>query len=256
MQRYVFATDLHWGFEYDGQRKRRPIHDLRALAVLLAFLEDFQPDHVILGGDMLDCGPISHHNLKEGPATHEGLRIATDAAGLRANLLDSLESSTAKLTYIIGNHELFLDRLVTKFPGLQGYIEAPAVLGLGKRWELVPQGGHKNLGKLTFMHGDQLGYSEHLAKKAVLEYERCIRFGHVHTHQTFTKVSAHDIDDKRTGVAVPCLCNQNPGYQRSRPNRWVHGFNYGWVRKDGTFSDYVAIITGGKAVINGVEYRG
>lgn len=252
-KKFAFLTDLHYGFERRSGHKI-PLHDMKAFTVALQFLQDFQPDVLILGGDFLDCGAISHHNKNKKHST-EGLRLLADAQGLREEVLEPLEElGASKMVYFTGNHEDWLDDLVEENPGIEGIVELSTLLKLDA-WQVIPQGGYFNLGKLTFIHGDQLSGGEHIAKAAVLAWERSIRFGHVHTFQTYTKVSPINEKLGKTGIAVPCLCTKDPKYGQGKANRWVQGINYGYVFNDGTYSDFVSIITNGKMVAEGKVYK-
>lgn len=230
------------------------------MGVALQFVETFQPDHIILGGDMLDCGCISSHRKREGSGRTEGLRLLSDAKELRRKFLDRLEDSpnTWQFIYIIGNHEDWLSRLVDQDPGLEGIVDLRSILSLDSRWKIIPQGESTSLGKLTFIHGDQFkGGGDHVAKAAVLAYEHgSIRLGHFHTLQTYTKTCALDIKQGRTGMVVPCLSTKAPRWVKGAPNKWCQGFLYGYVRRDGTFNDYPVVIVNGRAIIEGKEYIG
>lgn len=256
MQKYVALYDLHWGYERKNGHKVA-LHDIKAINAALAFASDFKPDTIILGGDALDCGCISHHNHGKPGAT-EGMKLLEDAKGLIDNVIKPLESLKAKnYVYLIGNHEVWLQDLEELIPALEGFLDVQAVLKLDKgKWQVIPQGGAYHLGKLTFIHGDTISGGEHVAKNAVVNYEKNIRFGHFHTYQTYAKGSALEYKNGKTGVAVPCLCGKTPKYTRGRPNRWMQGFNFGYVDSGGFFTDYVAIIVNGRTVVNGKEYRG
>lgn len=255
MKRFIATYDLHFGYERIGGHKI-PLHDLKAWNTVLAFAKDFQPDVWIHGGDMLDCGVISHHNHGKPGAT-EGLKLLADATEGRAIFIEPVEKIVGKgeLVYIVGNHEDWLTDLTDQLPSLEGLIDLDTLLKL-KRWKVIPQGGAFNLGKLTFIHGDTIKGGENCAKAAVIGYERNIRFGHFHTHQTFTKNSALDYKNAKTGVCVPCLCSKTPKYGEGAPNRWAQGFLYGYMREGGFFNDYVANIVDGTCTINGITYRG
>lgn len=252
--KFAFLTDIHFGFERRNGHKVA-LHDPTAFAVTLSYLRDFRPDVLILGGDILDCGAISHHNHGK-PGRTEGLRLLQDARDCRRMVLDPLEAlRPVRQIYITGNHEDWLTDLTDDQPGLEGIIGLRPLLKLGPKWEVIEQGGYLNLGKLTFIHGDTLGPGEHHAKNAVISYERSIRFGHFHTFQAYTKTSPIDVKLGRTGIAVPCLCTKGPKYGESKPNRWVQGFCSGYVTSDGTYSDYISIITNGRLVApNGKVY--
>ena len=211
---------------------------------------------MVLGGDILDCGCISHHNHGK-PGAVEGFRLLGDAKELRKAIIDPIEACNPKtLTYINGNHEAWLDQLCEQIPALEGIVDVRSLLQLSDKWKVVPQGGSHKLGKLVFVHGDQLKGGEHIAKAAVIAYEKNIRFGHYHTYSAYTKTSSIDSKLPKTGIAVPCLCRKDPKYGKGGPNRWAQGFLYGYVDKGGDFNDTVVIITDGKARINGKLYKG
>lgn len=253
MKKFLFLTDLHFGYERRNGHKVA-LHDERALKIVTTFAKDFKPDVLILGGDMLDCGAISHHN-RHKPGRTEGLRLLSDAQECAERVIVPLASTAKQHIYITGNHEDWLNDLQDELPGLTGLVDIERLLGLDG-WTVVPQGEAYNLGKLTFVHGDQLSGGEHIAKAAVINYERSIRFGHHHTHQVYTKNTPLDAKHAKTGVAVPCLCTRNPKYGEGKPNRWVQGFQYGYVFQDGSYHDSTALIINGRTVVDGRVYSG
>ena len=251
MQKFVALYDLHWGYERRGGHKVA-LDDVKAMNVALKFIHDFKPDHIILGGDMLDCGSISHHNHGK-PGAVEGLKLLEDVKDLRNVLIKPLEALKPKsLTYIMGNHEDWVNDLVERIPALEGILDIPSLLKLSAAWKVVPNGESTKLGKLTFLHGDQVKGGEHSAKWATVAYEANVRFGHHHTFQVYTKTSALE-SNGHTGIAVPCLCKKNPKYGGGSPNRWVQGFLWGYVGPR-SFNDYVTVIIDGQATINGKTY--
>lgn len=256
MKKFLFTTDLHFGFERKGGHKV-PLHDIKAWNAILAFAKDFKPDTWIIGGDFLDCGVISHHN-KGKPGATEGLKLLSDAKEGHKTFIEPIEDIVGKngnLVYITGNHEDWLTDLTDSIPGLEGFLDLNTILKL-KRWTIIPQGGAYKLGKLTFVHGDTIKGGENVAKAGVINYERNIRFGHHHCFQAYTKTSPFDDKIGKTGIAVPCICGKNPRYMEGKPSRWAQGFNFGYLHEGGTFTDYVAIIIDGKFMYNGKTYRG
>ena len=254
LERFVALYDLHYGSENRNGHKVT-LHDEKAMSIALQFCKDFKPHHVVLGGDILDSGCISHHNHGK-PGAVEGLRLMRDAEGLRADFLRPIQDLKAKsYTYIVGNHEDWLNDLSETIPALEGMLDLRVVLDLDKRWKVVPNGEAHKLGKLVFIHGDQVKGGENCAKWATLAYEANIRFGHFHTAQLFTKTSAIDMSG-HTGMCIPCLCKKGPKYGGGSPNRWMQGFSYGYIdSKTGTFADYLVIIVNGRAIINGKSYQ-
>lgn len=256
MERFVALFDAHWGNERDGSRHKVPLHDLKAINVAMEFIKDFKPDHVILGGDILDCGPISHHR-KGNTGQLEGLRLLADAKDCRRVIIEPLEKQIpGRLIYHIGNHEDWLADLTDEWPALEGIVDIQSLLKLDPKWEVIPQGGASKLGKITFIHGDTVKGGQNQAMAAVSNYERNIRMGHFHTFQMATKTTPID-QNGHTGIAVPCLCKKGHMYGGGAPNKWMQGFLWGYVNgPKGLFNDYVTVIVDGKAMINGKLYQG
>jgi hypothetical protein len=261
MERFIACWDTHYGHERRNGRLS-PLHDQKAIDVMLRFAEDFKPHTIILGGDILDCGAVSHHN-KGKAGKVEGLRLAKDAELARERLVKPLNATLARphrgrntKVYIPGNHEDWLNDLLDDIPGLEGIVDASALLGLDDSWTQVEVNKGFRMGELYFIHGDQIRGGEHVAKAAVLWAGENVRFGHYHTHQTYTMTSVIENKLPRTGIAVPCLCTKDPKYNEGKPNKWSQGFLYGYMNDDGTFHDYVVTIIEGKAIIEGKEYRG
>lgn len=256
MKKFVALFDAHVGYEIDSSRHKVSLHDPKAISVAMQFIKDFQPDHVVLGGDILDCGSVSHHR-KGQVGQLEGLRLLAEAKECQKTIIEPIEAQAkGRLIYHIGNHEKWLDDVVDQMPALEGVVDVRNLLKLSPRWEVIPQGKPSKLGKICFIHGDQISGGEHAAKSSVSSYERNVRMGHQHTFQAYTKTSASDMNG-HTGLVIPCLCKKSPRYSGGAPNRWCQGFLYGWVDgPGGMFSDYVAIVTNGKAIINGKLYRG
>ncbi len=257
VRRFAAIYDLHWGYESKGGHKKA-LHDERAWDTTLKFLSDFKPHDIILGGDILDCGVISHHNHGK-PRKTEGFRLLAHATECAEKVIKPLEdvqcgTDDGRREYIIGNHEDWIEDLLDADPGLEGLVDLKKLLHL-QRWNVTDQGGGVQYHKLYFIHGDTVFGGEHVAKAGVLHYERNLRFGHHHTYQVYTKTSPIDHEVAKTGVALPCLCSKDVGYMERKPNKWVQGFLYGYTTPKGPFGETVAIIINGQLVTNGKVYK-
>lgn len=256
--RFVALFDIHYGRERLSSRHYRPIHNLKAIAPIFQFLEDFKPNAFVFGGDQLDLAEVSHWN-KSKRLSMEGLRLVDTLQGFRREILTEVDKRLvqgAQKIFHLGNHEDWLLDLIEENPALDGFVDLDEQLHLSAQgWKIMPLGKVSRLGKVHFAHGDQIKGGEHIAKAGVTQFERSIRFGHHHTYQVYTKTSALDATDVHTGVAVPCLCRRDLKYGEGAPNRWVNGFLYGTIFPDGNFSDHVALINDGRFVANGVTYR-
>lgn len=256
VRRFAAVFDIHWGYETKGGHKR-PLHDPKAWATTLKFLQDFKPQDFFFGGDILDCGAIARHHNKGKPRKTEGFRLLRDAEECRQEVIGPVEEllpRDGEKVYLVGNHEDWIEDLLDEDPALEGLVSIKSLLKLEK-WEVIPQGGWKHYHKLCFLHGDTVTGGEHVAKSGVINYEKNVRFGHHHTYQAYTKTSPLDVKLPKTGIAVPCLCSKDLGYMERRPNRWVQGFLWGNSVKNGPFSDHVAVIINGCLVANGKVYR-
>ena len=256
-ERFIFSPDKHVGYERVMGRKR-PLHNQGAIDAMLAFAQDFKPTTWIEGGDNLDCGVISHHNAKK-KLSLEGLRLEEDIAEYDAAVMEEVEKLNPRTRiWMSGNHETWLHDLMEEQPGLaDGVLDVRKRLELADRgWSYLPEGAHYKIGRLYFTHGSSVSGGANPARNAVIDHERNIRFGHFHTYQVYTKHTPVDARESKTGMAVPCLCHKGPGYGKRRPNKWVTGFNFGYVHDDGTFTDYCAVIINNKFTWNGKTYRG
>lgn len=257
MRRFAATYDLHFGWESVGGHKK-PLHDPRAWGAALQFFQDFKPQDFFFGGDVMDCGAISHWN-KGKPRKTEGFRLLKDAEDCYRDVIQPVEAllpRDGQKAYLIGNHEAWIDDLLDTDPALEGLVDIKKLLHLDK-WQIVEQGRSIKYGKLHFIHGDTIKGGIHCAKKAVDDYGRNIRFGHFHTLQTFTKTSPLDNELPHTGVAIPCLCSKDVGFMKRSPNRWVQGFLWGYMSPTGVpFEEHVAVIINGQMSVNGKIYRG
>lgn len=262
MTPFLGLWDIHYGSDVRrGQRSQA--HDAKLLEAVLKFAQDYRPELVVLGGDQLNCAPISHW-LKDKRRSQEGGRWTEELKQFNREFLAPLERvlpRKAVKVWLDGNHEDWVEDLLDKHPELDdddgSVLHHAQVLNLVDRgWKYLPQGGIYKAGHLHFIHGDTVSGGQHVAKQAVEQYDRNVRLGHHHTFQAFTRVAAADTRDRKTGIAVPCLGHLNPAFLENRPSRWTQGFLHGYINADGTFCDYVTIATGGAFTINGKTYRG
>jgi hypothetical protein len=255
MTPYLALFDLHHGWERQN-RTRVPLHDPKALDLALAIAADHKPAAFVCGGDMLDCGPISHWN-ENHPGKIEGEKLLAHIESFKRDVLTPFTRTLAKgarKIWLRGNHEDWIEEFVDKHPALEGLLDLPTLLGLHD-WECYPIGGVAKVGKVYFMHGDTIRGGMYVAKRAVEEYGRSVRFGHHHTYQAHTMTSAVDSKDIKTGVAVPCLCNKAPGYMDHKPNRWLQGILRGWALPNGEFHDSVHVFANNQVVVDGKLYK-
>lgn len=257
MRKFIFTPDKHVGWERKNG-KLVPLHNEKAINAMLKFASDFKPDVWIEGGDNLDCGPASHW-LQNKKISIQELDLSKDVREYTKLVLNPINSimdrkGTEKF-WMEGNHEMWPKDIGEINPGLANLLEMRTLLDL-KGWNYVEQGDYIKLGKLYFVHGDNIGNGGNLAAKALALYGHPVNFGHFHTHQVATAYSILDVKQTKTAKAIPGLCNRNPNYLRNRPNQWQLGFNYGYIQDNGMFNDYVPIILDGRFCAEGKLYVG
>lgn len=243
IKRGVALFDIHY-----------PEHNIKCLNIVFEFLKDFKPHYVVLGGDQLDFGCISHHNKGKVRLT-ENARLKRDYRGFQTDIIDKLNkytSSRCEKYFMIGNHEYWIDRLLDDNPQLEGLVEIENNLDL-KGYKIIPFNSSLSIGEINFIHG--IWASKYHAEKNIRIYNKNIFSGHVHTNQVFTVVSPIN-NLPRQGVSVGCLCNKNMQYMYKKPSAWINQFMYWYELEDGTFRYYLATILNGIAIINGKVYDG
>jgi hypothetical protein len=251
---FVALFDAHVGWENIGNKKRRPIHNRRAISAALEFIQYVKPTHGVLGGDQLDCSSVSHWNKNKRRAA-EGLRLGEDITEFNNILRSPLEEIIkGRKIWLNGNHERFILDLLDDYAGLEDILDIRKLCALDT-WEWYENGALARIGKLWFAHGDNLR-GKHVAMAAVEMYQRNIRVGHNHTYQAHTMISPIDVQDLKTGISVPCLANRGPNYGNNAPNRWANGLLYGEFDERGNFADSVLMFTDNAFRYNGKVFRG
>jgi len=262
VKKFVALFDIHFGWEkqYDvnsGKFKEKPTHDLKFLAKIAHFISDFRPDYCILGGDQFNFDALRNNRRgqAEGLAKGEG-DIQRTYNVARDNLFTPLgRYPWMKKIVIRGNHDQRLERYIRNNPEWSGLIEPQQYCNLvTEDWKFLNYGDIFKLGKLHFLHGEQLKCSAvDSAKRAALRYYKNVRFGHFHTYAAATMYSAID-EEVKTAISVPCCCVRDMDWMGKAPNTWIQGFNYGYIFPNGSFQDYVVIRGRDSFVAEGKEY--
>ena len=212
-----------------------PDADAFAFKAVLDFARDKQPDHIVIGGDFLELESCSQHGGNPNP------RALVDEIKAGRKALQRLRDACpdAALTYLEGNHETRLNRIVSaSIPSFDGALTVPNLLELDtlgcewipfrKLWTPTIDG---TPGKLSYTHGEWS--SMHHAKKHLDAYGVSVRYGHTHRPQTTTRGFA----DGRVLMSIgsPCLRTLAPSWAGPH-NGWLHGFGWDEFFADGRFT--------------------
>jgi predicted phosphodiesterase len=238
--RFVLLNDVH-------------VPDNIPLDGVMAFVESFKPDHVILNGDILDLACFSawergtprRARQMPYPADEYGIANERFFAPLRR------ASGKAAITYHLGNHEHRAERAIDAYPEGQGYWEVHRnVQGVD---QYVENRRVFSLGKLWLTHGDLIdaGNSQTAARRLLNQFRRSMRVGHWHTLEEVSHTSPIDIADRHTVRVCGTLQKFDPDYMKHRPHAWIYGFTYGFVEPGGTFWDSTVRINNGRFYAEG-----
>jgi predicted phosphodiesterase len=224
--RYLILSDIHI-----------PYHDVEALETALSYGDQYDPDVIILNGDLLDfyqCSRFSKDPRKV--AIYRELEIAND-------FLDHLAERYPDATFAFkyGNHEQRLDDYIktnaAAINGMKG-LSVEEQLDFEDRGIKWRRSAWIYLGKLTIGHG----------------HERKTPFGSKHPHQrngdwakdSYLTGHHHKVgEDVRVSIrgkimgswTTGCLCYLNPEYNpHSAVDGCIHGFATVEVDEHGDFT--------------------
>lgn len=212
-------------FKFDGKIAvmndiHIPFHDKHALKTAIDYISKYNPDYVLLNGDIGDFYATSRF------IRDPQYRDAIKEISLINQFLDYLRSKFTNVIYKEGNHEVRLfDYIAMKVPEMGG-LEAIKIENLLRLKErniiFVSNRNRIHIDKLSIIHGNEIpaGGIINVARTKILRAMGNVLFGHHHVTQEFTQ---RTIDDKTIGAwAVGCLCGLSPDF--SKFNSWNHGF--------------------------------
>ncbi len=217
VKRFVFASDLHGD-----------VQDHETVGKLYKFLDIWQPDVTIFGGDLFDF-----RNIRRGAGAAE--KQDSMAADVEAGL-EFLQRYQPKVL-LLGNHDKRLwDVANYDTHGIVQDYAKQGVKDIENRCRKLKckvigyksDRGFYDLGKLRFIHGFAAGI--YATKKHAEIYSPeggCVLHGHTHTisHHIIPRVNGGQ------GRAVGCLAQLDMPYNIAQPARIMHqhGWAYGWV---------------------------
>lgn len=255
----VIANDVH------GSMMDRP-----AVEAFLADLKEWDPDEVVLNGDIIECGGFlaAHHTLGYVAQTQYSWQEDIAAGNW---FLDEIQKAAprAKIHYTSGNHEARIQRWIadqtmrhardSEF--LHTLLSPAVLLRLAERGvtfydrsdyplQGLPPGWIK-LGKIFFVH--ELGGGKNAASAAVSNTAGNVVFAHTHQESSATMVLP--------GVGLVkawnpgCLCQRTPLWRNSNPTNWSHGYAVQFVSKSEEFLHMNVSIWQGKSLVGSMRSR-
>jgi len=228
--RVVVYSDIH-----------APFQDDRAIELVNKFCGWYQPQRVVLIGDVIDFYAISKFDKSPRRATNEAMVEEVDTT---QRILKGIRGANpkAKIQMVVGNHEFrlrkFIFKLQAEVPLLATMLDISGVgleelLGLmlnlnGLGIELVdldPEMAkftdcYVTIGKIHIGHWDKVNkYAGYTAKNLIADKGVDIIQGHTHrVGSSFRRTLGGLIEAHEIG----CLCGLKPQYTSEKD--WQHGF--------------------------------
>lgn len=252
MKLYLVLPDIHDKHPVHCSLKQKSYHP--AVKCVEAIMKLYNPYGIMYLGDTTDMESLSGFD-RDKRMVMEGKRYVKDINSLN-HLLDRHQSickNTKEWIYILGNHEARVDTYVQYHPEVEGRFDLVKDTNLISRgFEVIQPNCTKKLGKALFMHG--FDASKNHAANMSRTYPKTIYYGHVHDVQLHSFVSPIDMKEVRVAGSLGCLCDLNPSWLRSKPNKWVHAFGMFWLNDNGSFQMDIKFIINGKTIVNGVVF--
>lgn len=223
-----------------------PHHDQGALALAVEACEASGVTHVVLPGDIIDCGPVSRHPAKKA---RDLLDVGT--------LLESVESGrwfldwavTRPCWYLGGNHEKWAEDHCDLDPGLRGAVEFPDLVRLDPRVAYADNSSELWVGNLCIEHGH--GYFPtgngglHPAQRIkLLTPDQSTLVGHLHKKffLNWTTKDRRGVPRTRCVIGNPHMSIEakHREYAGKHPN-WQQGFTLlriWWEGENARFTPY------------------
>ncbi len=213
----------------------------------------YQPEVVVLAGDVLDCYAISSYS--KDPRRINS--FATEIDFVKKNILESIRNALpkAQIDFILGNHEVRLWKmLVANAPALAflpslSYAEllsldAYKINLVASQSILNPKPGSANYKVygdpkkgFCITHGTKCSGQHAEAELKTWNLNGCS--GHVHHYQVASK---RDMSGgTKTWTSIGCMCRIETGEDYCDFPKWQQGFGIAHVYKDQSQFEYVAI---------------
>lgn len=235
--------------------QQAPYHDPNLHELVLAWLDDHNPNHVVIGGDLFDFPGLSKHAPRAGytASTEECIQ-----SGL--SLLDDYKNASpkrARRDFIPGNHDqrtdLYLWRNAPSLADRLGGHISDIVGHAG--WNYVGPGWPQSMlsvaPRLGLTHGWLVRKQAGASALAHVEYlSHSVIMGHTH-RQGIANHTYHDLEGGlriHRGVESGCLCLPEDGLGYAVKPNWQPGFATAWIYEDGTFNASLATYVNGHLI--------
>jgi len=235
-----------------------PLHDEKAVNVVLKAIDMVKPDTMINLGDVGEWNSVSSwkYKKKKRPPLEFQLPLINDEIADVNNGLDMFDSAfKGEHKYMLqGNHELWLDDFVLEHPYMDDYTFRKACRIDERGYQFLPHNKPLKIGKINFIHG--MYTVMHHAKKHLDVYGESICYAHVHDVQRYTSTK---LGGTVGAWALGCLkdCSREANkWLRGGLNNWQLAFGLIEWFDNGDFRLDVVEIIKGKTTLWGKTIEG
>lgn len=206
-----------------------PLEDKAAVNCVVKAIEKIKPDIFVNLGDVGEWESVSAWKYKDKklppleyvlPVVDEDIRLVNEGLDVWDEVLDKVGCKEKHL--LQGNHDLWLDNFVTKYPYLVNYSFFKACKIKERGYSYSEYNLPIQIGNLTFFHG-AFATTYH-AKKHLEAYGENVMYGHVHDIQRHTQTKLHGTIGSWSMGCLKDMTHEKNKWLKGRLNNWGHAF--------------------------------
>jgi predicted phosphodiesterase len=233
-----------------------PLQDNAAVNCVVKAIEKIEPSIFVNLGDVGEWESVSAWRYKDKklppleyqlPIVDEEIRLVNEGLDIWDEVLDKIG---CKKKYLLqGNHDIWLDNFVAKYPYMYNYSFFEACKIKERGYSYTPYNLPITIGAMTFFHG-AFATTYH-AKKHLDAYGANVMYGHTHDIQRHTQTK---LGGTISAWGMGCLKNmshESNKWLKGRLHNWAHAFAVIDWFTDGTFKVEVVEIKDGKTSLWG-----
>ena len=232
------------------QDNHAPFHDKKLHDLLLSFIEEEQPDNIVIPGDFWDCYLLSRFN--KDPRRKMRLQGEIDCAYWLLYEIREAAGDTCKITYLKGNHEERLQKYLWSTAPELADLECLSIDGLLWLDDLnIEYKDSIDIGKFHIYHGSLVRQEAGYTAKAEFIKNGCSGLtGHTHRDAKYTR---RNRGGHHVWYENFCMCDLNAEYVKGVAN-WTQGWSMLYDMNGRQYVDQIPVINH-RYIWNGKEVK-
>ena len=233
-----------------------PLEDKAAVNCVVKAIKKIKPDIFVNLGDVGEWESVSAWRYKDKklppleyqtPLIDEDIRLVNEGLDVWDKVLE--EVGCKKKYLLQGNHDLWLDNFVTKYPYMHNYSFVEACKIKERGYKYSEYNLPIQIGKLTFFHGAYA--TTYHAKKHLEAYGENVIYGHTHDLQRHTLTKLGGTIGAWSLGCLKDMSHENNRWLKGRLHNWVHAFAVVDWFTNGKFKVEVVEVIDGKTSLWG-----